>query len=143
MNITRIDKLFSDLNKVTNLENIAFHKFVEGQLFPVHMMSSKVFKAQDWKKKHGEDHVEILEDPVLKKVVKGEIVFINDTVNNKESSPKFAEFNIKSIAVFPLLKEGVVFGIIVIPSLINKFEFSSDIIDKCKMLIEIFNEEIL
>lgn len=140
IDIEIINQLFKDLNEVTGIENIAFHKFVDEELSPVHMMGTKTLKTEDWKEVHSKNPVRILEDPVLKKVVKGEIVFINDTINDKESSPEFEYFGIKSIAVFPLFKESEVCGIIVIPSIGTKFEFCSEIIGKCKELIESFNK---
>lgn len=141
-NIKEIDKLFLELHRTMYLRNIALHGVKNGGLDPMFIMETEVLNLAQWREAHGKLKVKVQGDPVLERVVRGEIVVINDVEKDENSSPAFVKFGIKSVAVFPLFDENkeLVIALIVIPAFQNKIQFDIKNIEKCKVLIEEFNK---
>lgn len=141
--IVKINKLFNELYETIGIGDINFHRFVDGLLYPVHIMESDLMGIARWKANHKKLKVKIAGDVVLDKIVKGEIVYIYDVPNDPESSPAFSNFGIKSLVVYPLfndiLNKEKVIGLICIPALDKTTEINSEIINQCGKIIEEFN----
>lgn len=142
--IIKINTLFNNLLRMIPVQIVAYHKIIDGALSPVYIIKNPVLTSEKWKTTHARLHVTVKEDPVLKRVVKGQVVVINDVLNDKNSSPEFKEFGIQSITVIPLFTmNNVVNGIIVLASCTQKISFDKNDIEKCRLLIKEFNKDLI
>lgn len=144
--IKRVDKLYEDLFKVCHVRDIAYHRFKDGHLNPIHIMETELMGAKRWKGTHKtmKKGLTIKGDPVLERIIKGETVCIGDVPNDPGSSPAFKAFGIKSILICPLFdkEHETAIGIICIPSLDKYHEFTSYEIEECGRLVKEFNKDI-
>jgi len=142
-NLTKINTLFENLLRIIPAQIIAYHKIIDGALSPVHIIKNPVLTPERWKNTHAKLYVTVKEDPVLTRVVEGQIVVINDVLNDKNSSPEFKEFGLQSIAVFPLFNmNNVVDGITVVTACDFKIAFDDNDIEECRLLIKQFNKDL-
>jgi hypothetical protein len=140
--IKEMDKLFKQLHEITQIDNIAIHEFVEGQLHPVHMFSNGKLSAEQWKNTHNNVHVKIEEDFYLRKIQKGEIVYIEDADKLKDCPDEFKKFNIKTNFVIPLFKNNHTVGMVLTPSIGRVVKLNKGTREKCIELVEEFSKNI-
>ncbi|MCI1946345.1 GAF domain-containing protein [Clostridium luticellarii] len=139
MNKIKIKDLLETLKKITGVDSTGIHRIQGDRLYPVSIIDCDKIDNEGWKSVHKREKVSVSEDPVLKRVVKGHTVVINDVAADRNSSPEFKLFGIKSIAVFPLFKFDKVVGIAVIPSLDKKLYFDDEMINRCEFTIKEFD----
>jgi acetolactate synthase-1/2/3 large subunit len=145
ISINKVKNLYDKLYDVCGVGNINYHHFNGNHLKPIYMMGSDMIGDAQWKAKHAEmkEGLKISDDIVLKRIVKGETVYIYDVPNDPLASPAFRAFGIYSLVVYPLYdKNGVANSLICIPDFFKLNEFTPEVIEKCGALIKEFNNEI-
>lgn len=146
ISINKVKKLYDKLYEVCGVGNINYHQFKDNHLYPIYMMGSDMLGDAQWKATHAKARswLTIDTDIVLKRIVKGETVYIYDVPTDPAASPAFKLFGIKSLIIWPLYdKDNItVNGLICIPDIYKNHEFSKDVQEKCHELIKEFNKEI-
>ncbi len=133
----KLDELFTELVNTTELEDIGFHKVENGRLKPVYKTNMGELSIERWKSMHGNNPVYIENNPILQEVVnKKKTVVISNTKEDSRTTDDVNYFNVNSLMMIPIIKFGVVTGVICIVSIGKQHSFSSDEVRKCKALVQ-------
>lgn len=141
----KLQELFNKISKITDVKDIAYHRFVNGELMPVSKIETDNLKVNDWKNAHSKLRVKISDEPIIMNLIKNKnSIAIDDVSKNRDSSQEFFHFRIKSIAVIPVLDDtNQAFGMIVIASIGKLTSFNDDIIKKCEDVVSEYNYYLL
>jgi hypothetical protein len=136
-----LDTLFSEIKKITGVEDIAYHEVEDGKIIPVYKTQTRKLSNETWKEKHLEYNVKVEETAVLQHVVnKGEFFVINNVKEDPMSAKEFFAFGIESILLFPIKSNNITVATIVLASINEIHNFTQDEIEKCKELVEEFEK---
>ncbi|KNF10078.1 hypothetical protein CLPU_1c02430 [Gottschalkia purinilytica] len=140
INTRDLEKLFEQLEEITTVKDIACHKVEEGKIYPIYKTQTKKLSNEEWKSKHSEFKVKVEGDYVLERVVgEGELFYINNVREYKNSSKEFLFFNIESILLIPIKdKSKEVKYTVVLASIGELKEFTAQEIEKCCSAINKF-----
>lgn len=135
MNINKLNELLLKVKAVTTIEDIAYHKFENGGLCPIHKLETAHLQAAHWKKSHNQLAVKIEDDWVLQTVVNEKrTVYLNniDRVNNAPAA--LIHFGVKTILIIPIVIDDIVVGMLDIVSIGKVVDLTDAQIKACEIL---------
>jgi|GEM_PF-492608 len=127
-----LDELFSKVTDVTKVIDVAYHEIAGGKLNPIHKTETSLLGIETWISEHTKNPVYIDRTPILQEIVtEKKPVSIDDTNNDSRSANEFFFFGIHSILIIPVLKDNIVVGIVVVPSINSPHIFTEEEISNC------------
>ena len=132
MELHMLEDLFTEIRKVTKLDDVGYHRIEDGRLKPIYKTQTDVLGIERWKKVHGENPVIVNDTIILRELFdKKQPVWIYDTKNDDRSAGAFFLFGVDSILILPVIREEEMKGIICIVSIGKLHEFTQDEISEC------------
>ncbi len=139
-----LDELFSKITNETKVIDVAYHEIVDGGLDPIHKTETSLLGIETWKSEHKKNPVYIEHTPILKEIVtEKKPVSIMDTHNDSRSANEFFFFGIQSILIIPVIKDNIVAGIVVVPSINSPHIFTQNEISNCIELVNSYMPKYL
>lgn len=112
MDILKIKELLNEINNILKVDSVGMHEIYDDRLHPLYTTKNPFCSVEEWKAKHEKFKVKVSQEASLKRTMNKEIVCIEDTSKDPESSKEFFKFGIKSLVVFPIIKNDTVIGLI-------------------------------
>lgn len=137
MELDILKDLFIEIEKVTNAEDIGYHRIVDGKLNPVYKTQTDVLGIEKWKTVHGQNPVYVKDTFILREITtKKQPIEIYDTKNDTRSADAFFLFGIDSIMIIPVVREDEVKAIICIASIGKYHQFTKEEMETCSKLAD-------
>ncbi|MFD3158590.1 GAF domain-containing protein [Haloimpatiens sp. FM7330] len=142
MDTSKVKELLNQINSILEVDSVGMHEIYDNRLHPVYTTDNPFCSVEQWKSKHAKFKVKVSEEPSLKRIMNKEIVCIEDTSSNPESSKEFFEFGIKSLVVFPMIKNNKVIGLVTCISISKQKTFKKEKIVQAENKIKEFCETL-
>lgn len=140
----RLQELFGELEQITNVQDIAYHRIKEGKLSPVLKTRTDRLGNEKWKSVHAASPVFVEDDQLLREIVRNpRPVFVQDVKNDPRSSEEFFLFGIDSILILPVADDSAVCGIVVVASIGQLHLFTDQEVRQSEELVEQYREILL
>jgi len=140
----RLQELFGQLERITNVQDIAYHRIKEGKLSPVLKTKTDHLGNEKWKSVHAASPVFVENDQLLREIVRNpRPVFVQDVKNDPRSAEEFFLFGIDSILILPVADGSVVHGIVVVASIGQLHSFTDEEVRQAERLVEQYREILL
>jgi GAF domain-containing protein len=143
MELDILKELFNQIRKVTKVEDIGYHRIVDGKLMPVYKTQTDVLGIEKWKTVHGQNPVHVKGTRILEEVFeKKQPVEIYDTKNDERSADAFFLFGVDSIMIIPIVRSEEVKAIVCIVTIGKLHQFTQDEMIQCTKLVEQYLPDI-
>lgn len=144
MELERLQELFGQLQELTGVQDIAYHRIREGRLSPVLKTKTDALGVEKWKSVHAERPVFIEQDRLLRDVVGNpRPVFVQDVKNDPRSADEFFLFGIDSILILPVTVDSAAAGIVCVASIGKLHPFTEDEVAQAERLVQQYREILL
>ena len=131
-----LKSMFVEINKFINIEEIAYLSIEDGELIPIYKNDTEFLPLEKWISFHKEYRSFVKDNDFLVKLVETKSLCAIDNTNNLSSKPtEFKVLGIKSIYLFPVIKNNEVVGVVDIAFIKQDYILSQDQIDQCQELI--------
>ena len=135
-----LKKMFTKINEFIEIEEIAYLTIENGELIPIYKNDTDFLPLEKWISFHKEYRSFVKDNDFLVEMVETKSLCAIDNTNNLSSKPtEFKVLDIKSIYLFPTIKNNEVVGVVDIAFINKDYTLSQDQIDKCQ---EIINENM-
>ncbi len=135
-----LKKMFAKINEFIEIEEIAYLSIENGELIPIYKNDTDFLPLEKWISFHKEYRSFVKDNDFLVEMVETKSLCAIDNTNNLSSKPtEFKVLDIKSIYLFPTIKNNEVVGVVDIAFINKDYTLSQDQIDKCQ---EIINENM-
>lgn len=137
MELDILKELFEEIGKVTKVEDIGYHRIVDGRLIPVYKTQTDVLGIEKWKTVHGQNPVHVKGTRILEDVFsKKKPVEIYDTNNDERAADAFFLFGVDSIMIIPVVRNEEVKAIVCTVTIGRLHQFTQDEMTTCSKLVE-------
>lgn len=137
INQKELDNLFKEIHKVTNVDDIGFHRIQDGRINPIYKTNIGEIDIEQWQNAHGQNPVYIEDDRILQEGVNSKkTVVILNTREDKRTTDVILSFNIESLMMIPVINLDEVIGFILIVSIGKLHNFTEDHVVKCEALVK-------
>ncbi|REK64970.1 MAG: GAF domain-containing protein [Cohnella sp.] len=141
MDLERLRELFGQLEKLTGVRDIAYHRIEGGRLNPVLKTHTDILGVEKWKSVHAQNPVYIERDRLLRELVRDpRPITVQDVKNDPRSAEEFFLFGIDSILILPVVENAAVKGIVVVASIGQLHEFTDEEVREAQRLVEGYRE---
>ena len=132
-----LKKMFTKINEFIEIEEIAYLTIENGELIPIYKNDTDFLPLEKWISFHKEYRSFVKDNDFLVEMVETKSLCAIDNTNNLSSKPtEFKVLDIKSIYLFPTIKNNEVVGVVDIAFINKDYTLSQDQIDKCQELID-------
>lgn len=132
-----LENLFNEIEKIIELDEIAYLKFEEGELVPVYKRNTELFTNEEWINFHKNYRTYVKDNKILKKIMDTkEICFIEDTNKLDKKPIEFEKIDVQSVYLIPVIKNDIVSGVIDIVYTGNTKRLTRLQLEKCAKVVE-------
>lgn len=136
---TIVEKIFYKIEDFIELDEAAYLEIKEGELIPVYKRDTKTLPMDDWIIFHKKYRSFVKDSKFLIELVEHKKnAIIKDTNQLPKKPIEFEVLDIQSIYLFPVINKGKVKGIIDLAFRGNKYELSSEEINKISNIVSLY-----
>lgn len=143
--VQMLKELIKELEQCIPIKEIGYHAIENDKLMPIYKKNTTDLGLEQWKEFHKHNPAYIRDNYVLTTLVNTkEVVAVKNTDDlGSKISKHFIALDIKSIYMFPMIKEHKVIGFIDIPYMGKTVILTDEQITKCVEIVEKYNKIFL
>lgn len=132
-----LNELFEKISEVTKVEDIGYHRVIDGKLVPYYKTQTDVLGINHWIKVHGENPVSVKGTCILEELFSTmSPVEIYNTKTDKRAADAFFLFGVDSIMIIPVISNEEIKGIVCTVAIDYLHQFTKEEISQCHSFVK-------